>query len=214
MLRRIAPVIAVVALIIAGCTSEDNPNPGATTTTTTQAAPTTTAKPSTTSETSRPTNAPPVTDPVDLRRFHEHPCAALTRAQQQEIGFRKYDPVEPEGANTQFGTCVWLEEPKAGTDDGYGYRLTVSMSGDPLAGAYAESNPHEGVNWVVFEPRQIRGFPAVVRSLTRPDDQCSVVVGTGNGQGIEVDGTITADDPTLCDRFVTAAEWVVDAVRK
>lgn len=53
----------------------------------------------------------------------------------------------------------------------------------------------------------------MVRSLTAPDGRCSVVVGTGRGQGIEVDGSITAGDPTLCERFTTAAEWIIDAAR-
>lgn len=130
-----------------------------------------------------------------------------------KIGFRTYDPIDPEGANSQYSSCRWIEKPKAGTDNGYGYRMAVYMSGDPLAKAYAEANDPDG-SWDVFEARQVRGLPAVVRSLTTKEDQCSVVVGTGNGQGIELNGTITADDPTLCDRFVKAAEWVVDAARR
>jgi hypothetical protein len=54
------------------------------------------------------------------------------------------------------------------------------MPDDPLAKAYAESNP-DGYDWTVFEERQIRGLPAVVRSLSTSDDECEMIVGTGNG---------------------------------
>lgn len=216
MLRYLASVLVVAAALgIAGCTSDNRTDPAPATTTSTPNEPTTTiSPPNTPSKTSRPTAPPPVTDPVDVRPFHDHPCAALTAAQQKQIGFRQYDPVDPEATNSDSSNCVWLEKPNPGTDGGYGYRLTISVAGDPLAEAYSESNPHGGVDWDMFEPRQIRGLPSVVRSLTTPDHQCSVVVGTGNGQGIEINGTIPAGDPSLCDRFVTAAEWLADAARR
>ena len=209
MLRRLTPVIALAALVASGCTGA--PDPASATKTATATA---TTAPTTISASARPTVAPPVSDPVDLRRFHDHPCAALTPAQQKQLGFQKFDPVDHEGAGPTTGSCVWTEKPKTGTDDGYGYRLTLTMSGDPLAEAYADSGHQEGYRWEVFEMREVRGLPAVLRSLSTPDDQCSIVVSTGRGQGIEVDGTITADDPTLSDRFAKAAGWIIDAARR
>lgn len=212
MLRRLIPVLAMVALAGSGCTGDPAPAPTPPTTPTPTTTTTTSTSPSTT-ETPRPTIAPPVTEPVDLRPLREHACAVLTRAQQRQIGFRQYDQVAPEGANSQYSSCRWLEKPKAGTNNGYGYRIGIYLSGDPLAEAYADSNARDGYDWDSFEARQIGGLPAVVRSLLTPDDDCSVVVGTGNGQGIEINGTVDPSDPTLCDRFVKAAEWIVDKAR-
>lgn len=220
MSRAILPVIAVAAaLTITGCTGDDHadPRPTTTTATTTNEPETTTSPPTTSTTTPRPTVAPPVTEPVDLRSLYDHPCAVLTPAQRRQIGFRTFDPVEPEGVNSKFSTCIWKKEPKAGTDDGYGYTLTLFVSGDPLARAYAESNKHDEYkqfDWATFEPRQLDGLPAVVRSLVSPDDECGVVVGTGHGHGIEISGVVAHKDRTLCDRMVAAAEWVVDAARR
>lgn len=210
MLRRIAPVLLVTTLAIAACTTDDHPAPPGTrdpaTTTTGHSTPTTTG------ETPRPTAAPPVTKPVDLRPLRDHPCAALTQAQQNTIGFRPYEPSDHEAVNSAFSNCRWLQKSGPNNDIDHGYHVWL-WSSDPLAKAYAEANDPAG-SWAVFEPREIRGLPAVVRSLGTPDEQCSVVVGTGNGQGIEVDGVTSTADPTLCERFTTAAEWIVDAARK
>lgn len=208
MRGRIIPILAVTVFAISGCTGDNDAGapPGSTGT-----SPGTTTPPPGTSQEPRPTSAPEVTDPIDLRSFHATPCATLTPEQQQQVGFHQYDPVDHESSNSQFGVCVWRHNPQPATDANYGYRLMLNVSGDPLAEAYAASNDRG--TWTVFEPRQIRGLPAVVRSLSTPDDQCEVIVGTGNGQGITISGTIAASDPGLCDRFTTAAEWVIDAVR-
>jgi hypothetical protein len=67
----------------------------------------------------------------------------------------------------------------------------------------------------LFEPRQIRGLPAVTRAFSTAGDHCEVIVDAGNGQGISLAGSLTAAlDPKLCDRLVTATEWVVDTIRR
>lgn len=206
MRLRIVPLLAALAVAVGGCTGDV----GAERPPSSTVAGTTTSRPAS-SEVSRPTIPPAVTEPVDLRSFHAKPCATLTAEQQREVGFHQYDPVDHESSNSQFGVCVWRDNPEPATDANYGYRLMLHISGDPLAEAYAAGD--DRAMWSVFEPRQVRGLPAVVRSLSTTDDQCEVVVGTGNGQGITISGTIAASDPTLCDRFTTAAEWVIDAVR-
>jgi hypothetical protein len=204
------PIIAALAatvVAITGCTGDN----GAGATPSTGASSSTATSPPASSQDIRSTSAPEVTDPVDLRSFYTKPCATLTPRQQRQVGFYQYDPVDHESHNSQFGVCVWRHNPQPATDANYGYRLMLHVSGDPLAEAYATSDDRD--TWSVFEPRQIRDLPAVVRSLSTPDDQCEVIVGTGNGQGITISGTITASDPTLCERFTTAAERVISAAR-
>lgn len=208
MRRRIAPVIAVaVALFVPGCTGGDRVDPESSTVTTTASSPAGTTSPATTSGSSRPAVAPQVTEPVDLRPFHARPCATVTSPQQNRIGLR---PLVDETTTDLSGFCEWEHRSGPGTEH-YAYEIRLNMSGDLLAEAYRESNEPK---WVVFETRDIRGLPAVIRSLSTLDDQCEVIVGTGNGQSVEISGVIGTADPTMRDRLVTAAEWVVDAVRK
>jgi Protein of unknown function (DUF3558) len=212
VLGRITPIIALLALTVSGCAGGDHAEPPLPTTgTTSTPRTTTTTSPATTTQTSRPTAPPPVTDPIDLRRFYNDPCAALTPSQQNEISFRPYQPVDHEASNREFSNCRWRQErgPKSQAD--YGYQLWLYWSGDPLADAYSKDNQ---ANWEVFEPQRIRGLPAVVTSVGTVDEDCRVFVGTGHGQGIEIDGFTAARMPNLRDRLVTAAEWVLDAARK
>jgi hypothetical protein len=95
------------------------------------------------------------------------------------------------------------------------YNLTIYMSGDPLAKAYQDrySDRNEELPGT-FEEHTIRGFPAL-REYSG-EFQCEIVVGTGNGQGFTMFGrrSLGLQDPRLCQQMITAAEWVVDAVRK
>lgn len=214
MRTRLVPVLAAVLVAIVGCTSDNGTSqaPNSTGATPSTATPSTATSSPTSSLEPRPTIAPEVADPVDLRPFHTKSCATLTPEQQRQVGFLRRDLVEHEASNDLFGVCLWRHNPKPATPDNYAYRLILHISGDPLAEAYADSNDRYA--WRVFEPRRIRGLPAVVRSFSTPDDQCELIIGTGNGQGITINGTIIRTDPTLCDRFTTAAEWVIDTVRQ
>jgi Protein of unknown function (DUF3558) len=214
MRTRLLPVLAATLAIIAGCTNDNGTSqtPNSTGATPSMTTSSTATSPPTSGLEPRPTKTPEVVDPVDLRAFRSKPCATLTPEQQRQVGFLHYDPVDHEGSNDSFGVCVWRHNPKPATPNNYGYRLMLHVSGDPLAEAYAASNDRSV--WQVFEPRRIRGLPAVVRSLSTPEDQCEVIVGTGNGQGITINGTIIRSDPTLCDRFTTATEWIIDTIRK
>jgi len=91
------------------------------------------------------------------------------------------------------------------------YTLRDYVGGDPLAKAYQDNGPKE---WSAFEEHTARGLPAVTQVPGEGERVCKVVVGAGNGQGIAIVGSLGLEDPTLCQRLLTAAEWVVDAVRK
>ncbi len=196
MLRRAALAVAV-ALMVAGCNGDPaGPAPS----------------PTTTNSTSRPTDVPPVADPIDLRSVYEHPCAMLTTAQQNELGLR---PRVEESAGDGTGTCKWASEDTAPL---YVYLLRLNLRSDLLVDAYGRRDardPDGDPIWALFEPREIGGLPAVTRAFSTTGDHCEVIVDVGNGENIAIAGSLeTEPDPQLCDRLVTAAGWVVDSARK
>src|ERR1700742_235470 len=96
MLRRLLPVLAA-AVLPAGCGGAPAP---------TTPAPTKTTSATSSPSAGRPTQAPAAADPVDLSPGYRHPCATLTDAQQQRLGFR---PVPEERADESVGTCNWAK---------------------------------------------------------------------------------------------------------
>jgi hypothetical protein len=186
MIRRLAPVVAVV-LALAGC-STDSTDP---------------APPPTTSITPTPT--------IDLRSFSAHPCSTLTRAQQDQLGF---PPQLRETAGDWAGTCRWANN----ADDHVNYFVTLNLRSDALAEAYekkAARDPGGELLWKSFEPQEIGGLAAVARSYDTIGTHCEVIVDVGDEQSISITGSLlTAPDPKLCDRLVTAAGMVVDLIRR
>jgi Protein of unknown function (DUF3558) len=193
-------VVVAAAMMITGCTGDDRADPAPTTTVTT------------TGTTSRPPGIPAVADPMDLRPFYLHPCATLTTTQQNQLELR---PRVRESAGDWAGMCNWARDD---ADHDYNYLLVLDLRSDRLVDAYQRRDAREpggGPIWELFEPREVRGFPAVTRSFSTHGDHCEVIVDTGNGHSIAISGSLRSElDPGLCDRLVTAAEWVVDALRR
>jgi hypothetical protein len=193
-------VLALATAILTGCSSDNDvaPTPPATT------------EP-TTSEIPRPTAAPPIETPVDLTPYRRPTCALLTAAQVTELGL---PPQTLNGGTPESGICSWST-----TEGGHDlYTLDLLLTGDPLSEAYRRSNDRLDSGKRVselFEIRTIGGLPAVVTSMRDPSTFCAVIVGTGAGQGISITASISFNDPDpeLCDRMVTAAEWVIEAAR-
>ena len=185
MLRRLAPMVAV-ALAIAGCGTAptDPPPPGTATSTTTSGT------------------------TINLGSVYEHPCATLTSAQQHQLSL---PPQVRESAGDSTGMCKWSK------DDDSNFFLRFDLRSGALAEAYkrrGERDPNGDLVWKSFEPGEIRGLPAVVRSFSEVGTHCEVIVDAGNGQGISITGSLlTTLDPKLCDRLVTASEWIVDKAR-
>lgn len=201
-------LVTAAALSLASCTGGD---PTQSTTTTSQ-----TTEPGTTSpDTSRPTDVPPVTEPVDLRQHSLDPCALLTAQQAAAVPF---PPQLSDGGPTAdgYGLCEWGRPTQAGPPEPDKVTLKVWLSDDPLAQVYLNSNLRDSngkYSMPTFEPRSIRGLPALVFSEYDPARRCTVVVGTGNAQGIELYALNEIADPGLCQRLVTALEWMIDTVR-
>lgn len=214
-------VLLVAAAALSACTDDTAAPPTHESRTTESRTPesrttTTTQPPETTSTTEvpRPTVAPEVAEPIGLDRLRRHACAVLGPRQQADLGFGPVAPVEV--ANGRLGSCVWTRsEPGPDHPPMYAYVLWIHPAEDRLAEAYGESEDRSEYsgsrNWPVFEPRTIRGLPAVLRTNTEVADSCEVIVGAGNGGSISMKGQVEIDDPQLCDRMVTAAELVVDS---
>lgn len=193
-------VLVVFAVAAVGCSGEGSQEA-------------TSAPTGSTVESPRPTVAPPVGEPIDLRPHRRHSCALLSAEQLAELAF---PPRAFEGASADSGRCEWRaheDEPDRIRDL---YSLTVHVTGDPLGAAYQDSDRRLGNGkwaWPLFEPRTVRDLPAVVRANLNPDRYCDVVVGVGQEQGITVTGSPGVAVPDLCDQLVAAAELVVDETR-
>lgn len=207
MARHAARVlVAIATLSLVACTT--TPEEGS--------KPSTTAPGTTTAETSRPSVPQQVSDPIDLRPHQRHPCALLTAEQTADLEF---PPQTFEGANGDLGVCRWdWTDSEPDRVEQYVYVLDLYVTGDPLAANYREGNRRTSRGtwvWETFEPRTIRGLPAVVMAMDDPTSYCNVVVGTGEGQGFEISGdtTVGFEKPDLCQTMVTAAELIVDEAR-
>lgn len=188
MLRRLLPVVAVA--LLAGCSGDPAPATTTPTEDTRATSPTSEAAP-------RPTTAPPIAEPLDMGPGYRHPCDTLTAGQQTRLGFR---PRGKEKADDSLGRCDW----------GTSYVLQLHVGFDALADAYRDSGDPK---WAVFEPREVRGMPAVMRAPSAQGGTCEVVVGMAPDQAVVLTGN-TKPDPALCDRLVNAAGQVVDTVSR
>jgi hypothetical protein len=65
-----------------------------------------------------------------------------------------------------------------------------------------------------FEEHAVGGLPAVKMARGYSESQCELIIGAGNGQGIVLLGELFVGEgeTSVCDRLVTAAGYVVDAV--
>lgn len=195
-------LLLVCALTASACSGDDGPAP-----TSNRAAPPT----SSSTESSRPTTAPPVAAPANLDTLRARPCSALTAAQQRELDFAA-EPVEV--ATVDYGTCIWNQTKPDPDGRQFGYVLRVDTAADPLDDAYrhsGERTPAGDHTWAVFEPRTIAELPTVVRSLADRTTQCEVIVGAGNDQGLSIKGIARPAYPDLCDRLTRAAELALAA---
>lgn len=169
----------------------------------------------TTTATEVPSAPPSVDVPVDLSSYSQ-PCSLLTAQQLGELEFPSEASPEQDG---QSHRCTWHEDDRDQEAPFVIFAVTIHLTGDPLARVYQEHHSRRGneeQEWTSFEAHTVRGLPAVTLVRGLAEAQCEVIVGAGNGQGVVVFGSLSgrAEDPGLCDRLVTAAGWVVDAVRR
>jgi hypothetical protein len=148
-------VLVVVVLGAAGCSvARENPAPVVT-------------RPATSSVKS---SVPRVVRPLDLDLYRDKPCALVSDAYLGAVGLS----ANYKGTSSA-DECFW-EEP--GTGSG-GLMLRLYFDRSPLALAYEHADRYE-----LFEPFEVRGYPAVVEAETAADGVCVVVIGTADDQGL------------------------------
>ena len=204
MRGRLAAVAAVATAVLAGCTATEDGNPSA--------APGTGSAGPTTSTTDDPTTSAPGADvprvktPLDVSKFVDKPCTALTQAQLDRLGVAdQQQGTEPTG---QY--CRW-------SNDRGGYVNLAFVAGQGgLSAVYGGS---EAGQYKLFEELpEVAGYPAVIAMLTdeRKPGDCGIAIGVddditlsvGTAQSLEKVGT---GDP--CQVAVGVAEQILETVK-
>jgi Protein of unknown function (DUF3558) len=199
MRSRLVAAAVIVSTFIAACSPDTSGfppprTPTSRTTSTTPSTPTTTV----TSEQRRPTNAPPVTRPLDLVSFRQRPCDLLTREQQALL-----DLPQP----TSVGAlCRWTrDQPKVSVS----VDLMIDLS--YMQQVYLQSNLEDSggeKEWVVFDPITVGGQPAVVLNATTQKTASGVLVATSSHDSVDITVTIeTGADPRAT--AISIAEQIV-----
>lgn len=172
-LRHAAPVIGLVFLIVAGCTttSEGEPSPATTTETGEVSTESSTAPTSSDVDDLPSDGAPKVDEPLDTTRFQQDPCTVLTASQaQQELNLSPQG--EPEDVAYGNG-CNWSNPQSRGLVSIE--FLTGNTRG--LSALYAANERGEYPYFVEMPP--VEGYPAVASDIEdrRPRGICIVAVG-------------------------------------
>jgi hypothetical protein len=210
--RTLLGLVIAAAATLSGCGETENPPP-----------PPSTGPTTTSSGTPVPSVPPSVSAPVDLTPYARHPCTALTVQQVTDLGIPSEEikevPTYEDGKRGEHWLCEWTwdDRPPELQSRRDTYWLTVYVTGDPLAKAYQDNNSRRGEKNSMrkFEEHTVRGLPAVARFNGEGEHACAVVVGTGNGQGLELVANRgpVRDVPSFCPRLIAAAELIVDAAR-
>lgn len=168
--RHAIPMVGVLCLALAGCTTISRGEPVSATT----------SEVSTSNSTSPPSGgaddlpshgAPKVENPLDTTRFQQDPCSILTASQAQDV--LKLSP-QGELEDTAFGKgCEWANPDTRG-EVHIGF-LTGNTRG--LSAAYAANQRGEYPYFIKLPP--IEGYPAVASDIEdrRPEGICIVIVG-------------------------------------
>jgi hypothetical protein len=114
--------------------------------------------------------APKVDNPLDVSRFEEHPCEALTPADAETLNV----PTPGKQADNGFGqSCDWINSKTRGA-------LGVSFFSKVDSGLSSLYREAKSANWPLFERvADIEDHPAVVYSPSEaePTIECSVAIG-------------------------------------
>lgn len=166
-IRHTTPLIGLLCLVLAGCTTTSQGEPTPETTSAITDSPSS----STDENDDLPTNgAPKVGDPLDTTRFQQEPCATLTKAQAADLNL----PATGEPTDIVGGVgCEWDNR------DTRGYALVgfVTSNSKGLSNVYASNERGE---YSYFNPLpDINGYPGVVAHIedSRSRGICGVFVG-------------------------------------
>ncbi|MGB3442313.1 MAG: DUF3558 domain-containing protein [Actinophytocola sp.] len=204
--------ITTLALALASCSDSQagTPRPERDTgesTTTSEEVPTTSSG---SGEDDLPANgAPKVENPIDVAKFEQQPCLALTDDQVRQAGLV---PPGEQGEGAFGPSCNWRNR-----ESGANINLQV---GDPgrrgLTAVYAGNEAGKFDLWIKLEP--IEGFPAVVADIRdlRDSGECPITVGTSDEVTFSLsaklsDAKIGKTDP--CDAAVQVTALVLQTMK-
>ncbi len=181
--RLMSAVLGLLSVVLlSGCTTTSQGEPGAATTGTAGTATTGSTPDSPTGDPNGdlPTDgAPDVSNPLDTTAFQEDPCKALTASQTQGLNV----PSTGEQYDDSLGNgCKWTNA------ETHGETIIGFLDKDPR-GLSAVYKANEQGKWAYFEELSpVEGYPAVARSQSdeRADGYCSVVIGASNEVAFDV----------------------------
>ena len=169
-IRHAAPVVGLLCLAVAGCTTTSQGE--AVPATTTEVSATHSSSPPSGGEDDLPSHgAPKVDDPLDTTRYQQDPCSALTASQaQQELTL----PPNGKRDDAAFGKgCEWFNPDTRG-------RVSIAFLTSNPRGLSAAYEANQEGKYPYFNPLPlIEGYPAIASDVAdrRPTGACIVVVG-------------------------------------
>lgn len=153
--------------------------------------------------------APKVQNPLDVSRFEQDPCLALTQAQAQALNV----PYPGEPGELAFGkACSWgISGMRSG-------RVSIDFLSEDPTGLSSAYKSNENGEFAFFEPLEILGFPAVAFDITdgRSSGQCAVGVGTSDTLAFTVNVVLSGvnvgvKDP--CEETAKVAEMMLQNMK-
>lgn len=151
--------------------------------------------------------APRVENPLDISRYRESPCSALTEAQiEQNLGS---DAIQTADTSV-VPSCLWTTASDPTAD------ISVVFGQSGISRIYAG----QGTLFELFKPMgAIEGYPAAAYDTSdnrMTSGECTVEVGTSDTSAIDVGVTLFQEsvgtkDP--CDAAYQIAKLVIDNIR-
>ncbi|WP_326945806.1 DUF3558 domain-containing protein [Amycolatopsis sp. NBC_01307] len=201
-MRRVLPIAGVAVLMLTGCTgtTRGNPRPSS-------ESPGQTATPDTADQVPGP-GVPKVETPVDLTRFRQFPCEALSESQAGELIGPEVQ-TRPDLESPAGPACSW-NPPDAS-------RPLVRVIFDRAATAGLTSfYKDKSVKYALFTPLQpINGYPVVAYGVYDARDTegvCSVAVGTSDQEVFDVGLTLSQANVGKKDPCDVAREGAIRAL--
>jgi hypothetical protein len=154
--------------------------------------------------------APKVENPLDVSRFEQNPCEALTAEDAQGLNL----PTTGEPTEVAFGNgCQWRNKQTQGSA---GIQFFSSIERG-LSAVYAEA---KGSDFPYFEPiDDIEGYPAVAfdTKVAKPVASCTVAVGVADQLVFDVvvdlsDANLNKKDP--CELAIQVAGMMMNRMQE
>jgi hypothetical protein len=203
-IRHTAPLIGLLCLVLAGCTTTSQGEPTPETTTSTDSS-------FTDHNDDLPTNgAPKVDNPLDATRFEQDPCATLTVKQATDLNV----PTTGEPTDIVGGVgCEWANRETRGW-------VLVGFFTDSDNGLSAIYAANERGDLAFFEPLpDINGHPAVATDIDdrRARGICTVLVGVTDELVMQISVRLSeanADEKDSCEVTVDVADVALQTLEE